>query len=619
MTQKHQSFKGGEMTSFNPGDEVRSIVNESIRKLFGDTPVELQVIIPPKPEMGDFSVAMFPLGKHLKRNPETLAADLALFLNNQKPNAFSEIKALKAYVNFFFNNSHLAGTLFANLAFSSMDAIPTNPVMVEFLSPNTNKPLHLGHLRNAFLGDAVSRLISATKLTVIKANLLNDRGIHICKSMVAYTRESQGVSPGDLKVKGDHFVGKFYVRFEMLLRQELKDLYRQIYVDVSNIAPPFDEVKAQLEEKSLLLQEAKALLQKWEQNDAEVRTLWRTMDSWVVAGFKETLENLGIFHDCEYRESNTYTLGKKIVEEGLKRGIFYTKDDNSVWVDLTLYELGQKLLLRGDGTSVYMTQDLGTAVLKQEEYGISRSIYVVADEQNHHFQVLFKILEILGYDWARGMHHLSYGLVELPQGRMKSREGTVVDADDLMKEVIELAYKITQEKSQARKQEISPEELRAIARVVGLGALKFQFLSVRPTSKIKFNPEEAVSFDGKTGPFVQYVYARIQSMLRRAAFEPDKASNNPESLQQKDEHPLLVALVKFSSTIAEAALELDPSILADYLFELAQAYNTFYKTCPVLKVEDRELRDSRLTLSYLTALTIKKGLYLLGIEVPEQM
>ncbi|MBU1118332.1 arginine--tRNA ligase [Patescibacteria group bacterium] len=600
-----------------------AFIREQLKVVFGIKDAEIKVERPPNEMLGDFAAPLHSLARVLKRAPKLIAQEFIEKSKEEVPPWIQSYFDTNGYVNMTVAPAFIAEQIFGDLeAFMTVSHLRPETagqkIMVESPSPNTNKPFHLGHIRNGLLGSAIVRLLRFLGFDVIAANLLNDRGIHICKSMIAYERQYNGQTPESIGLKGDHFIGKCYVLFETWIKLELKELFKKKYGADPDVE--FDDVKDELLRESKLQQEALVMLKKWEEEDPDVRKLWKELDGWVVSGFEETLARLGISHDKVYRESDTYTLGRKIIEQGLAKGLFKRREDGAVIIDLSSHGFDPKVLLRPDGTTVYMTQDIGTAELKEEDFGLRRSIYVVANEQDHHFKVLFKILELLGYSWAGGLYHLSYGMVELPEGRMKSREGTVVDADDLMEEVVALAREVTGVKFAERKQDISEEELDVIAEKLGIGALKFHFLLARPESRIKFNPAKAVTFEGKTGPFVSYVFARIHSMLTKGSFD-SSASIDTGVLAQPVERSLLMNLAGFQTVVLRAADELDPSLIVDYVFKLAQAFNSFYNTreCKVLSADTEELKNARLMLSFVTARVIEKCMDLLGIQVPKRM
>jgi arginyl-tRNA synthetase len=477
-------------------------------------------------------------------------------------------------------------------------------VMVEYSSPNTNKPLHLGHIRNNLLGFSVAEILAAAGYDVVKVNLVNDRGIHICKSMLAWQRYGNGETPKSSGLKGDHLVGKYYVIFDREYKKEIEELKASGQTE--------DEAK----KNALLIKEAQEMLQQWEAGDEEVINLWETMNSWVYAGFDETYKKLGVSFDKFYYESDTYLLGKDIIEEGLQKGVFFSKPDNSVWIDLTADGLDEKLVLRSDGTSVYMTQDLGTAQLKYNDYHMDKSIYVVGNEQDYHFKVLFTILKRLGKEGAEGLYHLSYGMVDLPSGKMKSREGTVVDADDLMDEMIKTAAEYTE--AAGKVEGFTEDEKQQLYYTIGMGALKYFLLKVDPKKRLLFDPNESVDFQGHTGPFIQYTHARIRSVLSRANYTFIYKEEKHETLAT-EERDLIVALTRFPEIIKSAAESYSPAIVANYVYELAKTFNKFYHEKSILQAEDDATKQFRLQLSAASGKVISKAMGFLGIEVPERM
>ncbi|MGE5382666.1 MAG: arginine--tRNA ligase [Omnitrophica WOR_2 bacterium] len=581
----------------------------AVEILFGvKLPVEnitIQRTIPNYREQGDYSLVVFPLLKISRKSPE----ETAKLIGEELINLTSEIESfsvIKGFLNLKIKSSYWLNFIdrnYNNNHYGYSEPKKNQPTVVEFSSPNTNKPLHLGHIRNNLLGNSVSEVLKANGVKVIKVNLVNDRGIHICKSMLAWKLFGNNVTPESAGKKGDKLVGDFYVLFDKKLKEEIPILKAKGMTDDEAIA------------NSTLMSEARRLLLKWEQKDEETRTLWSMMNSWVYQGFDETYKQLGIVFDKTYYESNTYLLGKELVDEGLKKGVLYSKEDKSVWIDLTNDGLDEKLLLRGDGTSVYMTQDLGTAQLRYSDFHPEEMIYVVGNEQNYHFDVLKLILKKLGKDWYDGIFHLSYGMVELPEGKMKSREGTVVDADDLIEEMLATAKEKTLELGKI--DDFENEEASDLYRKVGLGALKYFILKVDPKKNMVFNPAESIDFNGNTGPFIQYTYARIKSVLRKAEGINISISDNFE-IHQK-EIGLTVLNYTFPEIIKQAASELSPSVIANYLFELAKEYNQFYHELSILKEDDENKRNFRLALSIMTSNNIKNGMELLGIEVPERM
>jgi arginyl-tRNA synthetase len=512
---------------------------------------------------------------------------------------------IKGFLNISLADSYWIDIFYSQILADNFASVNSNgkKVMVEYSSPNTNKPLHLGHVRNNLLGYSVAQILEAAGYEVIKANLVNDRGIHICKSMLAWQKFGNGETPQSSGMKGDHLVGKYYVLFDKEYKKQIDDLKaaRQTEEDAKKNAP--------------LIQEAQEMLQQWEAGDKEVLNLWQTMNGWVYAGFAETYKQLGVDFDKYYYESNTYLLGKDIIEEGLEKGVFFRKEDGSVWIDLTADGLDQKLVLRSDGTSVYITQDLGTAQLKYNDFHMDESIYVVGNEQDYHFKVLFLILEKLGKSWAKGLYHLSYGMVDLPSGKMKSREGTVVDADDLIDEMNQTAKEQTE--TLGKVEGFSEAEKFELYHTIGMGALKYFLLKVDPKKRLLFDPNESVDFQGHTGPFIQYTHARIRSVLSRV----EDASIEAGHITQlaAEERDLILLLNQFPDTIEQAAKGHNPAIVANYIYEVAKAFNKFYHEHSILHIEDELIKQFRLQLSAASAKVIKKGMGLLGIEVPERM
>ena len=579
-------------------------VNQLFNTQIESSALAVQRTIPAYRDQGDFSMVVFPLLKISRKSPEETATMLGNMILSNMPEAES-FGVVKGYLNIRIKPEYWMQFLSANQNKSSYGIIETssgNPVVVEYSSPNTNKPLHLGHIRNNLLGYSVSKLLKASGKNVVKVNLVNDRGIHICKSMLAWKLFGNGETPESSAKKGDKLVGDFYVLFDRKYKEELSEL-------MSNGLNE-DEAAA----KSGLMMQAREMLLKWEARDEETLKLWNTMNGWVYKGFELTYKRLGVDFDKIYYESQTYLLGKKIVEEGLKAGVLFRREDGSVWIDLTEEGLDEKLLLRSDGTSVYMTQDLGTAQLRADDYDPEKLIYVVGNEQNYHFDVLKLILKKMGRPWAESIYHLSYGMVELPEGKMKSREGTVVDADDLMDEMIATARAMTEELGKI--EDFNSSEAEALYKMVGLGALKYFILKVDPRKNMTFNPRESIDFNGNTGPFIQYTHARIRSIMRKAGEEA--RFTNADSLHPQ-EADLLIMLYQFPQMVGQAATELSPSFIANYLFEVARQYNQFYHELTILKEENPEIRSLRLALSQLTSIVVKNGMDLLGIEVPEKM
>jgi arginyl-tRNA synthetase len=578
---------------------------DTIKELY-NLPVVAETILvnETKPEFeGDYTIVLFSLVKQLKQPPEQLGNAIGTKLLHAHPELITRFNVIKGFLNLTISDAFF--TEFLIKAKNETDAPETTgkKYIVEYSSPNTNKPLHLGHLRNIFLGWSVSQILKAAGNSVFKTCIVNDRGVHICKSMIAWQKFAGGATPESTGTKGDHFVGDYYVRFNEAYKQEVEDLMQKgVAKDIA-------------EKEAPIMQQTQQMLVDWEQGKPEVIEIWRKMNSWVYQGFDETYKRIGADFDKIYYESETYLLGKSFVEQGLQKGVLYKKEDGSVWIDLTAAGLDEKLLLRRDGTSVYITQDLGLAQQKYEDYPYDQSIYVIGDEQNHHMKVLQAILQRFEAPYANGIHHLSYGMVELPTGRMKSREGTVVDADDIMEEMVREAAKKTAEHSDITT--FSEAELKTLYETIGLGALKFFLLRVDPKKKMVFNPEESIDFHGFTGPFIQYTHARIKSILRKAGtFENNTAFTQPLLSLEKT---LLVLLEQYQTTIQQAALEHNPSLLANYTFNLAKAYNSFNTEHHVLRAETEEKKALRLQLCQRTAETIRYAMQLLGIQVPERM
>lgn len=589
-------------------EAVVSAINELYNSKIEVSQITLQKT--KKEFKGHYTLVTFPLLKISRKNPEQTAEQIGSYLLQHSP-AVSEYNVIKGFLNLT-----IAPEVWINLL-KSMDDNPEYgftyaeddaPLfMVEYSSPNTNKPLHLGHVRNNLLGHALSEVLKVNGKKVVKTNIVNDRGVHICKSMLAWKKWGDEETPESSGKKGDHLIGDYYVLFDQNYKKELANLQEQGFT------------KDEAEEKSVLMDEVRDMLRKWEANDAETVNLWKMMNNWVYAGFDDTYKQMGVSFDKIYYESETYLAGKDEVLRGLKEGLFYQKEDGSVWADLTSHGLDHKLLLRSDGTSVYMTQDIGTAKLRFDDYPINRMIYVVGNEQNYHFQVLSILLDMLGFEFGKGLVHFSYGMVELPEGKMKSREGTVVDADDLMEEMIRTARETSQELGKL--DDATPEEAEAISRMVGLGALKYFILKVDPKKNMTFNPKESIDFNGNTGPFIQYTHARIQSVLRKAVdqnIEIPKELNNSIALSEKEEG-LIQLLSEFKAIVKQAGEEYNVSLIANYIYDLAKEFNQFYHDYTILREENSDLRDIRLLLSKNVALTIKKGMSLFGIDVPERM
>ena len=550
---------------------------------------------------GDFTIVTFPLVKELKKKPELIATELGEGLTAQT-DLFESFNVVKGFLNVKVKNEFFLNQLTSiTEGFNTIEK-KKSTVMVEYSSPNTNKPLHLGHIRNNLLGFSVAQILEEAGYDVIKTQIINDRGIHICKSMLAWQKYGKGETPESTQTKGDKLVGNYYVEFDKNYKKEIADLVAQGLTE--------DQAK----KEAPLMKEAQKMLLDWENGDETVRNLWKEMNSWVYRGFNETYSRLGVGFDQVQYESNTYILGKDLIQFGLDKGVLYKKEDGSVWCDLTDEGLDQKLLLRSDGTSVYMTQDLGTAVERFKDNDIQKLIYTVGNEQDYHFQVLFKILNKLGYEWANQLFHLSYGMVELPEGKMKSREGTVVDADDLMQEMYETAKSKSEELGKL--DHLTEEEKEASYEKVGIGALKYFMLKVDPKKKMLFNPAESIDFNGNTGPFIQYTFARIQSLLTKANYTK-KAVVSVELNQLEKE--LIMQLGNYKDVVAKAAENLSPALVANYLYDLVKSYNSFYQNNPILNQEDENVKQLRLDLSDLTAKTIQKSLRLLGIQTVNRM
>ena len=557
---------------------------------------------------GTHTLVVFPYAKDAKLKPEDLGAALGEHLK-----AHSELvggyNVVKGFLNLEINDATWIEALKAISVAESYGVLPANgqKVMVEFSSPNTNKPLHLGHLRNNFLGDSVSKILDAAGYDVMKVNLVNDRGIHICKSMLAYQKFGEGETPESASMKGDHLIGKYYVRFDQEYKEEMSAL----------VESGMDAEEAK--KKAPLMLQAQSMLQKWEEGDADTVALWKQMNGWVYEGFDVSYATMGITFDKIYHESETYLLGKDIVDEGLSKDVFFQKDDKSVWIDLTADKMDEKLVLRGDGTSVYITQDMGTCDFKYKDFAFDKSVYVVGNEQDYHFKVLFKIMEKLGRSYSQGLYHLSYGMVDLPSGKMKSREGTVVDADDLMQEMFDTAERQTRELGKI--DALTEEQAQELYRMLGLGALKYFLLKVDPKKRMLFDPQESIEFQGNTGPFIQYTHARIAAIIRRA--EGLGVGHDFDINAAADLHPreldVVSRLVAFPATIKVAAEEYAPSIVANYVYDLAKAYNGFYQEVQIFSEEDVQKVKMRIALSESVAKVINKSMSLLGVDVPDRM
>ncbi len=553
---------------------------------------------------GQITIVTFPITKISRKSPEQTGTEIGEFLKNEVKE-IAGFNVIKGFLNISLSDAYWLDKFYNEILSDDFAVFKPNgkKVMVEYSSPNTNKPLHLGHVRNNLLGYSVAEILKADGYEVIKANLVNDRGIHICKSMLAWQKFGNGETPESTGEKGDHLVGKYYVLFDKKYKEEIEEL------------KSFGQTEEEAKKNAPIIKEAQEMLLQWEAGNEEVIALWKTMNLWVYDGFGKTYSALGVDFDQFYYESNTYLLGKDIVDEGLEKGVFFKKDDGSVWIDLTADGLDEKLVLRADGTSVYMTQDLGTAQLKYNDFHMDESIYVVGNEQDYHFKVLFLILQKLGKQWAKGLYHLSYGMVDLPSGKMKSREGTVVDADDLIKEMEQTAKEQTEALGKAT--EYSEEEKLELYHTIGMGALKYFLLKVDPKKRLLFDPNESVDFQGHTGPFIQYTHARIRSVLSRA--EPPGPLKGELRTLDAEERDLILVLSQFPETITLAASGYSPAIIANYVYELAKAFNKFYHEKSILQAEDELTKQFRLQLSAASARVIKKSMKLLGIEVPERM
>ena len=597
---------------------------QAIKALYGQEieASSVQVQKTKKEFEGHLTIVVFPYLKMSRKGPEQTAGEIGIWLR-EHVDEISSYNVIKGFLNLVISTSawmDMLNEINASETFGLRKATDNSPlVMIEYSSPNTNKPLQLGHVRNNLLGGALSNVMAANGYKVVKTNIVNDRGIHICKSMLAWLKWGNGATPESTGKKGDHLIGDYYVEFDKHFRAEVKSLLPANFADLDEKAQ--EEAKAKAEKESPLMQEAHAMLVKWEAGDPEVRALWERMNSWVYAGFDETYRRLGVSFDKIYYESQTYLEGKKTVMEGLEKGLFFRKEDGSVWADLTENGLDQKLLLRSDGTSVYMTQDIGTAQLRFKDFPIDRMIYVVGNEQNYHFQVLSILLDRLGFKWGKDLVHFSYGMVELPEGKMKSREGTVVDADDLMDEMIETARATSAELGKL--DGLTKEEQDEIMRIVGMGALKYFILKVDARKNMTFNPKESIDFNGNTGPFIQYTYARIRSIMRKAAEEGIKLESklyaDDNSQISEKEIGLIQMLNGFRDVVSQAADDYNPSVIANYCYDLAKEFNQFYHDFSIMKEPNRDLKMFRLVLAQNVGKIIKLGMGLLGIEVPERM
>lgn len=589
--------------------QLKDAIIAGVEKLYGNAPAESQITLQKtkKEFAGDWTLVTFPLLKLTRKNPAQTAQEIGEYLK-ENASIVADFNVINGFLNIVLKQGSWLDTLRKVDADAQYGLVPVTDqsplVMIEYSSPNTNKPLHLGHIRNNLLGYSLAEIMKANGYKVIKTNIVNDRGIHICKSMLAWQKFGAGATPASVGKKGDHLVGDYYVAFDKAYKEEIKAL----------MADGMSEDDAK--KNAPLMLEAQEMLRKWEAGDAEVRNLWQTMNQWVYDGFDETYKRMGVDFDKIYYESETYLVGKEKVNEGLAKGLFFTKEDGSVWADMTDQGLDQKLLLRADGTSVYMTQDIGTASLRFNDYPINKMIYVVGNEQNYHFQVLSILLDRLGFEWGKDLVHFSYGMVELPEGKMKSREGTVVDADDLMDEMVGTATEISKELGKL--DGLSQEEIGAICTTIGLGSLKYFILKVDPRKNMTFNPKESIDFNGNTGSFIQYAHARIQSVLRKAAELNLSADLGDVQLNEK-EIALISVLASFPEVVKQAGKEYSPSLIANYTYDLVKEYNQFYHDYSILKEEDKAVRAMRIVLSRNVAKVIKQAMALLGIGVPDKM
>jgi len=592
----------------NIQDQLIKAVAAAVKDLYDAELPESQIALQEtrKEFNGDITIVTFPMVRFSKKSPEETGADIGEYLTKNLPSVV-DYNTIKGFLNIVIDSHYWADRLENEISKPDFGFFPSNgkKLMLEYSSPNTNKPLHLGHVRNNLLGYSVSEILKAYGYDVIKANLVNDRGIHICKSMLAWQLFGDGQTPQSSGKKGDHLVGDFYVIFDKKYKEQIQQLISE------------GQTEEEAKKNAPLIKQAQAMLQQWEAGDAEIVALWKKMNSWVYEGFEETYKQLGVDFDQYYYESDTYLLGKDLIQEGLDKGVFYRKEDSSVWIDLSSDGLDEKLVLRGDGTSVYITQDLGTAQLKYDDFKMDESVYVVGNEQDYHFKVLFLILEKLGKEWAKGLYHLSYGMVDLPSGKMKSREGTVVDADELMAQMFDTARVRTEELGKV--EGFSDQEKNRLYEQIGLGALKYFLLKVEPKKRLLFNPAESIDFQGHTGPFIQYTYARINSVLSKGGYNIEQDKIQVPSVLKTSEVELIKALDRFPEKIKASAEEFSPAQLANYIYEVAKLYNKFYHEETILKAENTAVKAFRLSLSNATAGIIARGMRLLGIDVPERM
>ena len=598
---------------------LRQLFVNAFTKLYGQEPPVQQINFQKtRPEFeGDLTVVVFPFVKMAKKSPEVMADEIGREIVAESE-IVSKYNVVKGFLNLLISDNYWL-SFFAknhNDEFFGRKQITGSPIVVEYSSPNTNKPLHLGHIRNNLLGWSVSEILRANGENVVRVNLVNDRGIHSCKSMLAWQKWGEGCTPESTGKKGDHLIGDFYVLFDKHYKEEVKQLLPANYDELNDEEK--EKAKAAAEENSVLMQETREMLRKWEAGDEEIRQLWETMNQWVYDGFDVTYDRLGVAFEKIYYESQTYLLGKKTVNEGLEKNVLYRREDGSVWCDLRNEGLDEKLLLRRDGTSVYMTQDLGTAQLRYEEYQPKKLIYVVGNEQNYHFDVLKRVLVRLGYDWGNDIEHLSYGMVELPNGKMKSREGTVVDADDLMDEMVKTAKSVSEELGKAHG--LTEEESNRLYDMIGIGALKYFILKVDPKKTMLFDPQESIDFNGNTASFIQYTHARICSVIRKAQ---DNGITFGDEIPVTDMHAkekmLLVNIYNWPALLEQAAINRSPAMIANYIYDLAKDFNQFYQECSIMKEDDAKRREFRLQLADMTAKLLRNASGLLGISMPEKM
>lgn len=600
--------------------DITAAVVKAVETLYGATvdAAQIQLQKTKREFEGSLTLVVFPLLRVSRKKPEDTASDIGAYLK-ENCHAVADYNVIKGFLNLTVSHEswlEMLENINADESYGIHKPDENSPLwMIEYSSPNTNKPLHLGHLRNILLGWALANIEEACGKQVVKTNIVNDRGIHICKSMLAWLKYGNGETPQSSGKKGDHLIGDYYVLFDKHYRQQVKELTEKYTAEGMNE----EEARKQAEQDAPLMREAHEMLVKWEQGDNEVRTLWRKMNEWVYAGFNETYRTMGVGFDKIYYESDTYLVGKSLVEDGLDKGIFFRKDDGSVWADLRNEGLDEKLLIRADGTSVYMTQDIGTAKLRYQDFPIKKMIYVVGNEQDYHFKVLSILLDRLGFEWGKSLVHFSYGMVTLPNGKMKSREGTVVDADDLMEEMVLTAKQTSEELGKFA--DIPEDEKAEIARIVGMGALKYFLLKVDARKNMLFNPEESIDFNGNTGPFIQYTYARIRSVLRKANAQGlDINSPVPAGTEVNDKEAALIQLLAdFDATVRQAGEDMSPSIIANYCYDLVKEYNQFYHDYSILREENEGKKRLRLVLSANVAKIVRSGMNLLGIEMPERM